>query len=49
MFLFIQKYYPENFTFLILRILEIYANKFCEMFVYKDTETIEYVKKWDNF
>ena len=40
----IWKYYPENFAFLILRILELYTRKVCEMFVYKDTETIEYVK-----
>ena len=45
MFLFIQKYYPENFAFLILRILELYTRKICEMFVYKHTETIEHVKK----
>ena len=45
MFLFILKYFPENFAFLILRILQLYTRKFCEMFVYKYTETIEYVKK----
>ena len=45
MFLFILKYYPENFAFLILRILEFYTRKICEMFIYKHTETIEYVKK----
>ena len=45
MFLFIYKYCPENFTFLILRILKLYTRKVCEMFVYKHTETIEYVKK----
>ena len=39
------KYYPKNFTFIILRILELYARKVCIMFVYKHTETIEYVKK----
>ena len=44
MFVFIQKYYPENFTFLILEILELYTRKVCEMFVDKYTETIEYVK-----
>ena len=44
MFVFIQKYYPENFAFLILGILELYTRKVCEMFVYKDTETIEYIK-----
>ena len=45
MLLFIQKYYPENFAFLILRILELFTSKVYEMFVYKHTETIEYVKK----
>ena len=44
MFVFIQKYYPENFAFLILGTLELYTRKVCEMFVYKDTETIEYIK-----
>ena len=44
MFVFIQKYYPENFAFLILGALELYTRKVCEMFVYKDTETIEHVK-----
>ena len=38
-------HYPENFAFLILRILELYTRKACKMFVYKHTETIEYVKK----
>ena len=49
MFLFIYKYYRENFAFLILRILELYTRKVCEKFVCKHTETIEYVKKWANF
>ena len=44
MFVFIEKYYTENFTFLILEILELYARKVCEMFVYKRIETIEFVK-----
>ena len=44
MFVFIQKYYTENFAFLILGILELYARKVCEMFVYKHIETIEFVK-----
>ena len=29
MFVFIQKQYPENFTFLILRILELFTRKAC--------------------
>ena len=35
----------ENFAFLILRVLELFARKVYEMFVYKHTETIEYLKK----
>ena len=49
MFLFIYKYCPENFTFLILRFLKLHTRKVCEMFVYKHIETIEYVKKQANF
>ena len=44
MIVFIQKQYPENFAFLILGIVELYTRRFCEMFVYKHTETVEYVK-----
>ena len=44
-FVFIQKQYSGVFEFLLPRILELYARKVCEMFVYKHTETIEYVKK----
>ena len=44
MFVFILKYYPENFAFLLLGILELYTRKICEKFIYKRTETIEYVK-----
>ena len=38
MFAFILKYYHENFTFLILGILELYTRKVCEIFVYKHTQ-----------
>ena len=44
MFVFIEKYSPGNFTFLILGILELYKRKVCEKFVYKHMETIESVK-----
>ena len=44
MFVFVQKYYPENFAFLILKVFELFTRKVCEMLVYKHTETIEYVK-----
>ena len=44
MFQLMQKYCPENLTLLILGILELYTRKVCEMFVYKHTQTIEYVK-----
>ena len=37
-------YSNENFTFLIVRILELYTHKVCEMFVNKHRETIEYIK-----
>ena len=43
MFQFMQKQSPEKFAFLILRILELFARKVCEMFIYKHTEIIEYV------
>ena len=44
MFVFIEKHSPENFTFLILGILELYKRRVYEKFVYKHTETIESVK-----
>ena len=44
MFLFIQKYYTENFAFLILRLLELHTRKVCKIFVYKHTETINTLK-----
>ena len=45
MFVFREKYYPENFAFLIPRIFHLFTRKVYEMFVYKHTETMEYVKK----
>ena len=45
MFAFIQKQCSENFGFLILRILELFSREVCKMYVYKYTETMEYVKK----
>ena len=45
MFLVTEKYYPENFAFWILIILELFTSKVCKTFVYKHTETIEYVNK----
>ena len=44
MFVFIWGWYLEKFAFLILGIIELFSRKVCEMFVYKHTETIEYVK-----
>ena len=32
MFVFIDKQYPENFAFLIQRILELFSRKDCEVF-----------------
>ena len=48
-FVFTLKQYAENFAFLFLRILELYNRKVCETFVYKHTETIEYVKNEPTF
>ena len=44
MFVFIYKYYRENFAFLILVILELHTRKVCKIFVYKHTETLEYIR-----
>ena len=30
MFVFVQKYYPEHFAFLILRILDLFAREVCK-------------------
>ena len=38
MFVLIQKLYPENFAFVILRILELSAREVCK-----------FLKKWANF
>ena len=40
-----SKQYRESFVFLILTILELITRKDCEKFVYKHTETKEYIKK----
>ena len=45
MFVFIYKWYSENFAFKILRVFELRKRKVCKMFVYEHTETIKYVKK----
>ena len=42
--MFIYVKHPENFAFLILRILDLLTRKVCEMFVCKHTETTEYGK-----
>ena len=39
------KKYPENLTFLIQNILELFTSKVSKIFVYKHTETIDYVKE----
>ena len=44
MFVFLYKKSPKHFAFLILVVLELYTLKVGKMFVYKHTETIEYVK-----
>ena len=44
-FLFTWKEYVEDFALKLLLLLsEIYAREICEMFVYKHSKTIEYVK-----
>ena len=45
MFAFIQKYYPENFAFSILKIIELFTRNICKMFVYKHIDTIKCVKR----
>ena len=44
MFVVIKNYDTESFTLVVLRIFELYTSKVGEMFVYKHTETREYVK-----
>ena len=41
---FIWKYYVEDFTLKYFLLFEIYALEMPEKFVYKHSETIEYVK-----
>ena len=48
-FAFIWKWYFEYFTLKHLLFLEIYARERCEKFVYKHSETIEYVKNKPTF
>ena len=43
-FAFMWKQYVEHFTLNHLLLFEICACKICKMFVYKHSETIEYVK-----
>ena len=49
MFVFVEKQYTENLALLIPRVFELFTRKVCKMFVYKHTEKIEYVKKWDTY
>ena len=43
-FVFIGKYYAEDFTLKHLLLFEISEREICEKIVWKDSETIEYVK-----
>ena len=43
-FVFLEKQYVQDFTLKHLSLLEICAREICKMFVYKHSETIEYVK-----
>ena len=44
MFVVIKNYHTESFTFVVLRIFELYTSKVGKMFFYKHTEKMEYVK-----
>ena len=39
----------EDFAFKRLLLFEIFTCETCEQFVYKHSETIEYVKNWSTF
>ena len=39
----------EDFAFKRLLLSEIFTCETCEQFVYKHSETIEYVKNWSTF
>ena len=43
-FVFIWKYYVEEFTLKQLLLFEICPDEICKKFIYKHSETIEYVK-----
>ena len=43
-FVFMWKKYAEDFTLKHLLIFEICARELCEKFIYKHSETIEYIK-----
>ena len=43
-FVFVWKYYAEDFTLKHFLLFEICAREICEKFVYKHSETTEYVK-----
>ena len=47
LYMFVSKWkqYPEYFIFLILWVFELFTRKVCEMFIYKHTETKEYVER----
>ena len=48
-FVFISKKYVEDFTLKHLLLFEICTGEICEKFVYKHSETIEYVKNQPTF
>ena len=43
-FVFIWKYYVEDFILKFLLLFKKYVREICEKFVYKHSETIEYLK-----
>ena len=48
-FVFTWNKYVENFTLKYLLLFEIFARDICEKFVYKHSETIEYLKNLPTF
>ena len=48
-FVFKWKWYVEDFTLKNLLLFEICAREICEKFVYKHSETIEYIKNQPTF
>ena len=48
-FVFIWKWYVEDFILKHILLFDKCAREICETFIYKHSEIIEYVKKFTNF